>query len=66
MKEASGELNLTVVTIIAIAAVAGIGTMLYSRVKSTINDQWTKINTGGQNSTDDYTNKKDWSSTPQK
>ena len=33
MKEASGELNLTVVTIIAIAAVAGIGTFIYGKVK---------------------------------
>ena len=66
MKEASGELNLTVITIIAIAAVAGIGTMLYSRVKTTINDQWTKINTGGQESTDDYTKRHDWSSQPSK
>ena len=66
MKEASGELNLTVVTIIAIAAVAGIGTMLYTRVKATIDNQWTKIDTGGTNSVDDYQKNKDWSSRPQK
>ena len=66
MKEASGELNLTVVTIIAIAAVAGIGTMLYSRVKATINDQWTQIDTGGKSNVQDYTDKKDWSNQPSK
>ena len=51
MKEASGELNLTVVTIIAIAAVAGIGTLLYSRVKTTINSQWDTIENGSNKST---------------
>lgn len=51
MKEASGELNLTVVTIIAIAAVAGIGTFLYGKVKETITNQWTNINETGTSET---------------
>lgn len=61
MKEASGELNLTVVTIIAIAAVAGIGTFLYTKVKDTINTQWNTIDQGGTSSTNTYTNGKSWS-----
>lgn len=61
MKEASGELNLTVVTIIAIAAVAGIGTFLYSRVKNTINSQWDVINENGNQSTNTYNNNNNWS-----
>lgn len=51
MKEASGELNLTVITIIAIAAVAGIGTFLYSKVKETISSQWENINETGTSET---------------
>lgn len=61
MKEASGELNLTVVTIIAIAAVAGIGTFLYSKVKDTITNQWETIDKGGTSSTESYNNSKSWS-----
>ena len=41
MKAASGELNLTVITIIAIAAVIGFFTMfLLPRVTNSINDQF--------------------------
>lgn len=61
MKEASGELNLTVVTIIAIAAVAGIGTFLYSKVKGTITNQWETIDKGGTSSTETYGDRRNWS-----
>ena len=45
MKEASGELNMTVVTIIAIAAIATFfTTVIWGNVKNTINNQWTNIN----------------------
>ncbi len=60
MKEASGELNLTVVTIIAIAAVAGIGTFLYGKVKATITDQWKNINETGKSETRNSANS-EWS-----
>ena len=49
MKEASGELNLTVVTIIAIAAVAAIATALWPMVQGSINKQWNTIDNGNQN-----------------
>lgn len=44
MKEASGELNLTVVTIIAIAAVAAIATAFWPTIQGAINDQWSNVN----------------------
>lgn len=41
MKEASGELNMTVITIIAIAAIATFfSTIIWPRVKESINNQW--------------------------
>ena len=47
MKEASGELNMTVITIIAIAAVSAffIG-VIWPRIQTTINTQWDTINSG--------------------
>lgn len=46
MKEASGELNMTVVTIIAIAAIAAFfSTVIWGNVKKTINNQWENIST---------------------
>lgn len=45
MKEASGELNMTVVTIIAIAAIATFfTTVIWGNVKNTINNQWDNVN----------------------
>lgn len=44
MKEASGELNLTVVTIIAIAAVAAIATAFWPTIQKAINEQWNNVN----------------------
>lgn len=49
MKEASGELNLTVVTIIAIAAVAAIAAALWPMVQGSINKQWGTIDSSTQN-----------------
>ncbi len=44
MKEASGELNMTVVTIIAIAAIAGFFTMvIWPNIQNTINGQWNHV-----------------------
>ena len=40
MKEASGELNMTLVTIIAIAAILGVFTFLLPTIRNTINKRW--------------------------
>ncbi|MBO5138013.1 MAG: hypothetical protein J6B89_00025 [Bacilli bacterium] len=43
MKEASGELNMTVVTIIAIAAIAAFfSAFLWPTIKNSINNNWNK------------------------
>lgn len=44
MKEASGELNLTVITIIAIAAIMGFFWIMWNNsIKPSINTQWKNI-----------------------
>lgn len=43
MKEATGELSMTVVTIIAIVAIAGIVTWLSPKVKQYIETSWSKV-----------------------
>ena len=40
MKEASGELNMTLITIVAIAAIAGLFLLLWPGIKNTIHDKW--------------------------
>lgn len=40
MKEASGELNMTLITIVAIAALAGILAIFWPNIKNTINNKW--------------------------
>ena len=40
MKEASGELNMTLITIVAIAALAGILAAFWPNIKNTINAKW--------------------------
>ena len=40
MKEASGELNMTLVTIIAVAAIGAIFAALYPSIKKTIENRW--------------------------
>lgn len=43
MKAATGELNLTVITLIAIAAVIGFFWMMWPNIKNAINTQWNNI-----------------------
>lgn len=43
MKAASGELSLTVITIIAIGAVIGFFWLLWPTIKTGITDQWNSI-----------------------
>ena len=43
MKAATGELNLTVITVIAIAAVIGFFWFLWPQIKEKITDQWGNI-----------------------
>ena len=43
MKEATGELSMTVITIIAIVAIAGIVTFLVPLVRNYINEAWTEL-----------------------
>lgn len=45
MKEATGELSMTTITIIAIIAIAGIIAFLAPYVKNFINDSWTNLST---------------------
>ena len=40
MKEASGELNMTLITIVAIAAIAALFAALYPSIKNTIVNKW--------------------------
>ena len=45
MKAATGELNLTVITLIAIAAVIGFFWIMWPNIKKYINTQWNNIST---------------------
>lgn len=48
MKAATGELNLTVITLVAIGLVIAFFTaFLYPRIKESISNMWTNINTSG-------------------
>lgn len=49
MKAATGELNLTVITLIAIAAVIGFFWFMWPGIKNSIGNQWTDINTYKEN-----------------
>ena len=40
MKEASGELNMTLVTIVAVALIGAIFTALYPTIKQKISEAW--------------------------
>ena len=58
MKAATGELNLTVITIVAIAAIMAFFTaLLWPRIKATISDQWDSIS---ENSGEMGTTSQDW------
>lgn len=43
MKAATGELNLTVITLIAIAAVIGFFWIMWPNIQNSINSQWDNI-----------------------
>ena len=45
MKAATGELNLTVITLIAIAAIIGFFWIMWPLIKTSINKQWENIST---------------------
>ena len=49
MKAATGELNLTVITLIAIAAVIGFFWMMWPNIQNSINNQWKDINNYSSN-----------------
>ncbi len=47
MKAASGELNLTVITLVAISLVIGFFTVImWPKIQNSINTQWNNIETG--------------------
>ena len=43
MKAATGELNLTVITLIAIAAVIGFFWIMWPKIQNSLNAQWDEI-----------------------
>ena len=49
MKEATGELNMTVVTIIAIGAIIAFFWLMWPKIQETINNQWEGISTPEDN-----------------
>ena len=51
MKAATGELNLTVITIIAIAAVMGFFWVMWPKIQNSINSQWSNISGTNVNGT---------------
>lgn len=56
MKEATGELSMTTVTIIAVIAIAGIVAFLSPLVKEFINNSWTNLTGNGGTSYVDVVN----------
>lgn len=42
MKEASGELNMTLITIVAVALIGGLMALLYPKIKTSIENKWGK------------------------
>ena len=49
MKAATGELNLTVITLIAIAAVIGFFWLMWPTIQDTISTQWQNISEDNHN-----------------
>ena len=45
MKAATGELNLTVITLLAIAAVIAFFWLMWPNIQNTINEQWSNLST---------------------
>ena len=54
MKEATGELNMTVVTIIAIGAVIAFFWVMWKPIKEAINKQWNKTQDNDVDSQDTH------------
>lgn len=48
MKAATGELNLTVITIIAIGAVIGFFWFMWPSISNSIQDQWDDVSTSDE------------------
>ena len=48
MQAATGEANLTVITLIAIAAVIGFFWMMWPSIKDSMNSQWSAISNDNQ------------------
>lgn len=46
MQAATGELNLTVITLIAIGAVIGFFWLMWPNIQNSINSQWSNISSG--------------------
>lgn len=46
MQAATGELNLTVITLIAIAAVIGFFWLMWPNIQNSLNSQWSNISSG--------------------
>lgn len=49
MKAATGELNLTVITLIAIGAVIGFFWMMWPNIQRSINSQWNDVSSNNRN-----------------
>lgn len=49
MKAATGELNLTVITLIAIAAIMGFFWIMWDNIKLSLNTQWNSISNTNTN-----------------
>ena len=47
MKDATGELNLTVITLVAIAAVIGFFWVMWPNIQNSLNTQWQNISGTG-------------------
>ena len=47
MKEASGELNMTLITIMAVALIGALFYALYPSIKGAIEGQWGNVDTSG-------------------
>lgn len=50
MKAATGELNLTVITLIAIAAVIGFFWLMWPQIQNSITSQWSNISSNAPGS----------------
>ena len=53
MKAATGELNLTVITLIAIAAVIGFFWVMWPSIKNSIAGSWTDVTTSNEDKQSD-------------